>query len=84
MHMQSAVTMAELREQTTQVIRRAEKDGGVAIRRQGRTVAFVVSRERMDSLIETVEILADQKLMKSILDYESGAMQANPFDPDDA
>jgi len=81
--MKSTVTLSELLEQAPKVIRRAEKDGSVAVSRRGRTVAFVVSRERMEAILETVEILADTKLMKSIRDYESGAVKPNRFQPDE-
>jgi len=81
--MRSTVTLSELQEQAPKVIRRAEKDGSVAVSRQGRTVAFVVSRDRMEAILETVEILADTKLMKSIRDYESGEVKPDQFQPDE-
>lgn len=81
--MQSTVTLSELQEQAPKVIRRAEKDGSVAVSRRGRTVAFLVSRERMEAILETLEILADAKLMKSIRDYESGKVKPSRFQPDE-
>jgi len=42
-------------------VRRAEKDGSVTIARHGRTVAFLVSRERMEAIIETLEIMGNPK-----------------------
>jgi len=46
-------------------------------------VAFVVSRERMEAILETLEIMADESAMKSIRDYESGRIKPKPFDPDE-
>ena len=81
--MSSTVTISELQDQAPQVVKRAEKIGSVAVSRHGRTVAFVVSRERMEAILETVEILADKQLMKSIRDYEAGKVKPKPFDPNE-
>ena len=81
--MDSTVTITELQDQAPQVVKRAEKNGSVAVCRHGRTVAFVVSRERMEAILETLEVLADKQVMKSIRDYESGKVKARPFDPNE-
>lgn len=81
--MDSTVSITELQDQAPQVIKRAEKNGSVAVCRHGRTVAFVVSRERMEAILETLEVVADKKMMKSIRDYESGKIKPKPFNPDE-
>jgi prevent-host-death family protein len=81
--MDSTVTITELQDQAPQVVKRAEKNGSVAVCRHGRTVAFVVSKERMEAILETLEVLADKKVMKSIRDYESGKVRPKPFSPDE-
>ena len=80
--MSSTVTISDLQDRATQVVKSAERNGSVAISRHGRTVAFVVSRERMEAILETLEIMADASAMKSIRDYESGKVKPKPFDPD--
>ena len=40
--------------------------GLISITKRDETVAYVVSRERMESLIETMEILSNPKAMKAI------------------
>jgi prevent-host-death family protein len=81
--MDSTVTITELQDQAPQVVKRAERNGSVAVCRHGRTVAFVVSRERMEAILESMEILSDKHVMKSIRDYESGKIKPRPFDPDE-
>ncbi len=81
--MNSTVTITELQDQAPQVVKQAEKNGSVAVCRHGRTVAFVVSRERMEAILETLELLADRSVMESIRDYESGKIRPKPFNPDD-
>jgi prevent-host-death family protein len=81
--MNSTVTISELQDQAPQVVKRAEKNGSVAVSRHGRTVAFVVSRERMEAILETLEIMADKQLMKSIRDFQAGKIKPKPFKSDE-
>jgi len=81
--MDSTVTITELQDQAPKVVKRAEKNGSVAVSRHGRTVAFVVSRERMEAILETLEIVADKRMMKSIRDYESGKVRPRRIDADE-
>jgi PHD/YefM family antitoxin component YafN of YafNO toxin-antitoxin module len=53
-------------------VREAEKDGALSIARHGRTVAFLVSRERMEAIMETLEIMGNPKAMKAVRAYEAG------------
>jgi prevent-host-death family protein len=70
--MNSTVTISELQAQARRFVREAERQGSVTIARHGRTVAFLVSRERMEAIIETLEIMGDPKAMKAIRAYEAG------------
>ena len=44
----------------------------MTIARHGRTVAYLVSRARMEAIIETLEIMGDARAMKAIRAYEAG------------
>ena len=81
--MSSTVSISELQDQAPQVVKRAEVDGSVAVCRHGRTVAFVVSRERMEAILETLQIMGDKNAMNSIQQYQSGKVEPKPFDPDE-
>ncbi|MGB8356642.1 MAG: type II toxin-antitoxin system prevent-host-death family antitoxin [Chthoniobacteraceae bacterium] len=70
--MNSTVTISELQAQAPRFVREAEKQGAVTIARHGKTVAFLVSRERMEAIIETLEIMGNPKAMKAIRAYEAG------------
>ena len=77
------VTITELQAKADRIVRRAEKNGSVSVARRGRTVAFLVSRERMEAILETMEIMSDRKAMKAIRDYEAGKLPLRKFDPDE-
>ena len=54
------------------MVRQAEKKGSVTVCRNGRVVGFLISRDRMEAILETMELLANPKAMKAIRDYEAG------------
>lgn len=58
--------------QAPRCVKRAEREGAIPIARHGRTVAFLVSRERMEAIIESLELMGNPKAMRSIRAYEAG------------
>jgi prevent-host-death family protein len=70
--MNSTVTISELQSQASRFVREAEEHGSVTIARHGKTVAFLVSRERMESIIETMEIMGNPAAIHAIQSYEAG------------
>jgi prevent-host-death family protein len=78
--MNSTVTISELQAQAPRLVRQAEQKGSVTIARHGRTVAFLVSRERMEAIIETLEIMGNPKAMKAIRAYETGKARFKEID----
>ena len=70
--MNSTVTISQLQAQAPRLVREAEKEGAVTIARYGKTVAFLVSRERMEAIIETLEIMGNPTAMTAVRNYESG------------
>jgi prevent-host-death family protein len=68
----STVTISELQATAAQCVRRAEKNGVVTISRHGRAVAFLISRGRMEAIIESLQIPGNPKAMEAIMRYEAG------------
>jgi prevent-host-death family protein len=81
--MSSTVTITELQAGAPKIVRRAEKNGSVSVSRHGRTVAFLVSRERMEAILETIEIMSDRNAMKTIREYEAGKLKLKEFSPNE-
>jgi prevent-host-death family protein len=71
-YMNSTVSISQLQSQAPKCVRRAEREGSLCIARHGRTVAVLLSKERMEAIIETLEIMGNPKAMKAIRDYEAG------------
>jgi antitoxin YefM len=58
--------------QLPRLLRRAEGGETVRIRRRNDTVAYLVSRERMEAIVETMELLANPAAMKAIAAHRAG------------
>ena len=51
----------------------------IAIRRRDETVAYLVSRHRMEAIAETLELLANPEAMKAIRAHQVGKMKFFPL-----
>jgi len=54
----------------------------VAISRNGETIAYLISKDQLESIIETVEIMSNPKAMKAIRDAEAGRTKYYPIPKD--
>jgi antitoxin YefM len=62
------------------LVRESAGAGTIAITRHDETVAYVVSRERMDAIMETMDILANPKAMHALREYEHGRTRFHPVE----
>jgi PHD/YefM family antitoxin component YafN of YafNO toxin-antitoxin module len=60
------------------VVRGLKKSGSLAISNRGRTVAYLISRDRVEAMLETMEIMGNPKAMKAIRDFEAGKTKFEP------
>ena len=64
--------IAKARRDLPRVVRGLKKTGSLAISNRGRTVAYLISRERVEAMLESLEILGNPSAMKAIRDFEAG------------
>ena len=76
--MNSTVTVSELQAQAPKIVRQAERRGMLAVTRHGRVAAFLISRDRVEAMIETMEILSDRQAMRAIQEFEEGKTKMKP------
>ena len=74
----STITVAELQAQTPKILRQTQRRGMLAITREGQITAFLVSRDRLMAMIETMELLANPEAMKAVHEFESGQTRMHP------
>jgi prevent-host-death family protein len=77
--MNPPITISELQADAQHFVRSAEKQGALPITRHGKTVAFLVSKDRMEAIIETLEIMGTPKAIKAIRAYERGKSRFKKF-----
>jgi antitoxin YefM len=64
--------VSEAQSRLPRLLRQAEKGGPVCIRRHKETVAYILSRERMEAIVETLEILGNPEAMQAIREHKAG------------
>lgn len=77
--MKSTYTVSQAQAKLPQLLREAEEGAAVSIRRHDETVAYILSRERMEALVETLEILGNPAAMKAIRDHQAGKTRFVPL-----
>jgi len=65
--------------QLPRLVREAEQGYTSAIRRRDETVAFLISKARLEAIVETMEILGNSDSMEAIEAYRSGKAKLLPL-----
>jgi prevent-host-death family protein len=78
--MKTAVSIAKAQTTLSALVKRVEKGETITLMRQDEPVACLISLERLEAIVETLEILGDPNAMKAIRDYENGRMKFKPVE----
>ena len=70
--MPSAYSVTQAQTNLPRLLKDAVVEGAITITRREETVAYLVSRERMDAITETLELLGNAKAMHALREYEAG------------
>jgi PHD/YefM family antitoxin component YafN of YafNO toxin-antitoxin module len=76
--MPAAYTIAQAQKKLSSVVRESQQRP-VPITKNKQVVGFFLSRERMESILETIDVMQDKKAMKAIRDYEAGKTKFHPL-----
>jgi hypothetical protein len=76
--MKPTVPISELSANPSAVIARTEVEGMVPISRAGRTVTFVVGREKLAAIGETLELQKEPELMRLVAQDQAGNLKMHP------
>jgi antitoxin YefM len=77
--MKTTYSVSEAQSQLPRLLKEAEAGGPISIRRHDETVAFLVSRERMDAIVETLEILGNRSAVRAIEQHRAGKTKFSPL-----
>ena len=75
----STYTVTAAQSQLPRLIREAEMGRPIAISRRDETVAYILSQERLEAIVETMELLANPKARKAIDDHRAGKTRFLPL-----
>ncbi len=78
--MKNTYSIAKAQSNFPGLVRESADSGTIAITRHDETVAYVVSRERMEAIMETMDILTHPKAMRAVRDYEHGKTRFHPVE----
>ena len=78
--MKSTYSVSKAQNRFPHLLREAAKSGAIVITRHDETVAYVVGRERMEAIVETMDVLSNPMAMKAIRDYEKGSTSFSLLD----
>ena len=76
--MKNAYSIAKAQANFTRIVKESEKRP-ISITRHDETVAYLLSRERMDAIIETLEIMANPEAIKAIQEDRAGKTKFYPL-----
>ena len=63
-----------------EVVAASEKGEPIPIERHGETVAYVISKDRFDAVLETMELLSNQEFVDTLRTYEAGKTKWTSLD----
>ena len=70
--MKTTVTTTEAQASLPRLLRQLPATRAVTITNHGRIAGFLVSKDRMEAIIEKMEILGNASAMKAVTDFEEG------------
>ncbi len=70
--MKSTYSVSEAQSRLPQLLKAAQKGEPVVIRRHNETIAYLLSRERMEAIVETLEILGNPDAVRAIRAHKAG------------
>jgi antitoxin YefM len=73
--MASTYSITEGQSQFPKMVKEAQAGYVATITKRDEPVAYIIGKERMAALIETMEIMANPEAMQTIRDYEAGKLK---------
>ena len=75
----STYLVSEAQSQLPRLLKAAEGGQTISIRRRDETVAYLISRHHLESLVETLEVLSNPEAMHAIAQHRNGKTRWYPL-----
>ena len=76
--MSEIASISDLANDVSGYVKKAEREGIVPIANRGRTVVFLVGREKLAALLETMELQGNSNLMSLVKADRAGKVKFTP------
>lgn len=70
--MKTTYSITEAQAKLPGLVREVAEQEAFSITRHGETVAYLISRERLDAVLETIEVLSNTDAVKALEQYKQG------------
>lgn len=77
--MESTYSVMQAQTNLRRLIKKVAAEGSIAITRRDETVAYLIARERMDAIMEILDLLGNPAAMKALRNYEQGKTKFLPL-----
>lgn len=78
--MKYTYTITEAQSKLPQLVRETAGGGTMAITRHGETAAYLISKERLEGMLETLELLANPEVLKAVESDRKGRTKFAPLE----
>jgi antitoxin YefM len=78
--MKTTYSVTEAQARLPKLVRETGEGSAIAITRHGETAAYLISKDRMEGILETLEILANPEAMKAIREDRQGKTRYLPIE----
>ncbi len=77
--MNSTYSVTQAQTNLPRLLKDAAAEGSIVITRHDEAVAYLISRARMEAIMETLDLLGNAAAMKAVRDYEEGKTKFVPL-----
>ncbi len=78
--MKTTYTITEAQARLPRMVRETAGGTALAITRHGETAAYLISKDRLDGVLETLELMANPELMRAIAEDRAGQITFQPIE----
>jgi len=79
--MKTAYSVSKAQSNFPRILKEAE-DHVISITRDDETLAYLISKERLESLVESLELMSNPKAMRAVRDAKAGKTKYYPLPKD--
>ncbi len=77
--MANSYSIAAGQKEFPKVVTKSAEGDPIPIERHGQTVAYVISKDRFDAMLETLELLSNSEFVQTLNAHRAGKLRMKPI-----